>query len=829
MNRSESIFRPGCSRLAHALGALALLLLPAAAGAPISIRLSSQFLVRGEQAVLEYVLPEGVSSEARLEVPEVDGLDIRAASRGAEPRRGFGRRREFVFPFSVSSYEPGTYTIPPARIEDGGGAVESEPITLRVFHETDLEWSEVEVGGETMRYAAAFHVSKTDPFVKEVVPVELKVYIPARQRVEDWGIPDFERDGVAAWRFEPRPSIGRANLRGRSHYAVSYPSTLSPNREGDVAVGPAELRLITVQTSVRNFGQAFYQPVNLEIPALELESRPLPPGAPEGFDDAVGRFRLDVNAPETDVREGDPVAVNLTVSGRGNFDALTPPQPLNPEGWKIYPPSRSDGSREERREIRGAVNFRQFMRPLEPQSQIPPFRLVYFDPDEAAYQTVYSEAIPIDLTPSTSASALGAAPPPAQSVPVEEMTDILGPREAAALVTGSGARLPKGWWQIIPFALALALLARVAARYLAPKFRRDPEKDARRRDLDSLRAAPDDAPGFYRRAGQVVETWLGQSDDPLPRDILAKRDQTCFHGEGESARLDREERRRVLRGLRRLVLPALVLLALGLGTTRAGEPPPAPEDAAENETAAPGDLYEQGRYREAAAGWLDAGDYEHLSADHLYNIGNAAYRLGQPGEAALYWRRALHRDATHPEARQNLRFFERKFGSITYQYKDYQHAIAAIPLDTWSGLARAGGWLVALGLLVFPATRPGARLRVGAIAALVTAPLLIGAGAAGWYYYPDDVRFAPAAQQAVVTSDRAIVRTDAARNAPEVIEAPAGSLCRILERSGDWIYVGFTNKTRGWLPAGEITPLVPRTPPDPPATRGSAADPAKTT
>ena len=49
----------------------------------------------------------------------------------------------------------------------------------------------------------------------------------------------------------------------------------------------------------------------------------------------------------------------------------------------------------------------------------------------------------------------------------------------------------------------------------------------------------------------------------------------------------------------------------------------------------------EGRYSEAAKGWLDSGPFEQLSADTLFNIGNAAYRMGSPGEAALYYRRAL--------------------------------------------------------------------------------------------------------------------------------------------------------------------------------------------
>ncbi len=789
-----------------ALALLGLWLMLPAAFARVDVQVSSQFLVKGEQVLVEYVIPGSLDPGARLSVPDVEGLSIRPISNGPEPRRSFGRRGEYVFRYTITSYEAGTYRVPPATLEAGGVVETTEAFKLRVFDETELKWSTADLGGLSMRYAAKFHSMEERPFVKQVVPTELKLYIPADQSVEDWGIPEFERDGVAAWRFEPKPSIGRANLLGRRYYAVSYPSTLSPTREGPVLLGPATLRLITVQRSVRDFGSAFYAPANLSIPALELDARPLPPGAPEGFSDAVGKFELSVSAAETEVREGDPISVNVIVSGTGNLDTLDCPEPISTEGWKLYPPSSVDLS--ERRAISGAASFRQFMRPLAPQPQIPPFRLVYFDPEEESYRRLLSEPIALDILPSTNPAGGIAAVPPAMPVPIEEMTDILGVVDAGRrLLPPPDSFSPARWWQLVPAAAALLLLGLAFRLHVAPRLRRDPEELARRRAFRKLERAPGDQSGFYRAAGHFIERWLGDRDDDLVRDVLAKRDQTCFTNEVASEKLNRSERQRILRGLRRLALPLIAVGALLF---------PSAVRAAEQEAADPMASYEEGRYAEAAEGWLASGDYDRLPADTLYNIGNAAYRLGVPGEAALYWRRALVRDATHAEARQNLRFFERKFGSITIERPEYQYALAKLPLGLWKNLMWAGAWLFALGVLVFPATRPTARLRIAAIAGLVTAPLVAGAGFCGWYYYPDDARFAPFEEQAVVVADRASIRTDAARNAPLVIEAPAGSLCRLLKRSGDWAYISFTNDTRGWVSAETIEPVIPDTQPEAP-------------
>jgi len=223
--------------------------------------------------------------------------------------------------------------------------------------------------------------------------------------------------------------------------------------------------------------------------------------------------------------------------------------------------------------------------------------------------------------------------------------------------------------------------------------------------------------------------------------------------------------------------------------------------------------YEAGDYDRAAKLWFDSAPYEALSADSLYNIGNAAYRLDSPGHAALYYRRALVRDSSHAEARQNLRFLERKLGSVSINRPDYQLQLAKLRLETWQGFVWAGAWLFVLGLLVFPATRRGSKLRIAGICACLLGPLLASIGGLGWHYYPDDSQFAPLARQAVIIGEKAALHTDAARTSPEVIDAPMGSLCEVIKRSGRWAYVGFATKTRGWIPVEMIEPVVPDSPP----------------
>ncbi len=786
-------------------------------GAQTTANLSSRFLARGEQALLR-VTSVGNPPDSAPRIPPAPGVLIQEAGFGPDPRHRPGRRQlEYSFRHIVSSYEVGKHVIPPIEVMVGGVPVTTDPIEFVVFDPDDLEWAEVDVGGRRMRYASSFHVLDDNPFLGQTVPTEVKIYIPrdVARTVEDWGVPEFERDGVASWRFEATDPPGQINLLGMPYVSLAYPSTMSSTRVGPVGIGPATVRLTTRQTLLDGFQRIAYEEVFLQIPKLELEARPLPAGAPAGFENAVGSFSLSATTSDTEVREGDPIAVDLIVRGRGNLDTLQAPKLLDESGWKTYdaaPEQRGD----ERRQVSGIVVFRQFMRPLELKSSIPPFRLVYFDPDDETYKTATTDPISLNMIPGGRTLSEGLAPPPTLAVPVERMTDILAVIRPAQLTFSPGFAPPVWLGHLVAGLAALALIAKALWMRFSHLFHKDEAREQRLRDLKSISRTPtDDDTGFLKSTGAFVERWLAHRPDPELHAILAERDAVCFRSEKPRQILDRRRRDEILRILRKAATAWVIIAAFAAGIS------PARADDTSNEAL---EAFEEARYDDAIRTWLGAGSYGNLTADALYNIGNACYRMGSPGHAALYYRRALVRDATHQESRQNLRFLERKYGAITVQRPEYQYAIAKLPLAAWKGALWTGAWLIVLSALVFPASQRGARIRVAAVCALVIGPILASAGALGWRYFPNDSAFAPVARQAVIVGDKVVLHADAARTAPEVIDAPPGSLCEVIRESGRWAYISFATQTRGWVPLESIEKIIPDSPPVPPKIRKPRAD-----
>jgi hypothetical protein len=779
-------------------------------------RLSSRFLARGEHALLEIGV-SGPRPPAMPSIPESRDFEIRPTRREPQAKLLPGRKIEHVYEFLISGYSVGSRTIPSIEITMPDGTLRTEPLEFVVFDPDELQWADAVAGNQRFRYAAAFHVLNNNPHINEATPVELKVYLPHQVQVVDWGVPEFERDGISAWRFQPSMMRGSANLLGVPHLAIAYPSTLTPNRIGNIGIGPGRLRLVTGQMVLDGFMRQVTQEVFLEIPKLELKSLELPPDAPPGFVNAVGDFRIETRSSVTECTQGEPIPVEIIITGSGNLDTISPPKPTDSEGWKLYEPTQLERGAE-RQELSGITVFRQFLRPLDLQPQVPSFRLVYFNPDQGSYFTADSPPIPLRMKPAAVAAAPTAVA--ATSVPLERMTDILGLAESSVL-TRSPHPSGNSWiWNLIATTAAMVLIGKALWLRYGHRRSKRPETVARikqLRDIERLQQA--DESEFLLAAGRYIEQWAHPNKMPELAEVLALRDDLCFRPDRstQSSNQLAPPKRKAIVDLLRHTLPILLCASI---TLFASSRVIAQEDTASRARAA----YDTARYDEAAALWLGAGPYESLTADTLYNIGNACYRSGLPGDAALYYRRALLQDPSHAEARQNLRFIERKYGSISLRHSEFSLTIARIPLDTWKHLLGSGIWLCALGWLVFPATRPGARLRTIGASALVIGPCLILAGAGGWIAFPDDARFAPIERQAVVVAENTSVHADASRTSPDIIDAPPGSVCEILHSSGRWTYVMFSNQTRGWIITDTIEHLVPTTPPTAPRPRRFKAD-----
>lgn len=158
-------------------------------------------------------------------------------------------------------------------------------------------------------------------------------------------------------------------------------------------------------------------------------------------------------------------------------------------------------------------------------------------------------------------------------------------------------------------------------------------------------------------------------------------------------------------------LAALVLVAPE--RVRADEP--AREQSFQSANAA----FAEGRFDDARATFARLADGGAASPAVLYNLGNAAFRAGKPGEAILAYERALLAAPRDQDVHANLRQVRKAAGLDQPERGPWTRLAQTVTTDAWAWLASIGVWLGCLALLArrVVTAEPAARSLRSALAA----------------------------------------------------------------------------------------------------------------
>lgn len=229
---------------------------------------------------------------------------------------------------------------------------------------------------------------------------------------------------------------------------------------------------------------------------------------------------------------------------------------------------------------------------------------------------------------------------------------------------------------------------------------------------------------------------------------------------------------------------------------------PAAEQGAESLFQDANAAYEKKDFEKAYQLYTRLGEDHGLAPDLFYNLGNTAYRLDKPGEAALWYRRALVLDPGHTESRQNLRFLHDVYQFLSLEQNGVQKLTATISERFFLILSVAAAWgtvLATATLLVFRLTAASLwALALCGTIALASAGVLLMKGSRESLL-----------SRAVVVVDQVSARPGPAEDSGNVISVPPGAEVELLAMRAAWSYVGLPGGIRGWLHSDEIVPLWP--------------------
>ncbi len=615
--------------------ALAALLLGAApaAHAQVTASLSSKSGQVGAPLQLQY---QFVNAGRPGDMPRslmVDGLEIRLTGRSQRTEIvNMQATSMFIFAYTIIPNRPGNFTIPGFAVQVDGRQVRTPSVSLRVTgpggsmppapgpgvqqmippmpgapqrqpqqQRPPSQPSQPSgppsartpprtANGEPAPYYGEIVIGKRTAYVGELVPVELRYYFRADCQFNDLQRPSFGGDGFTAAPLS-EPEQTEQYIDDIPYNIVTFRSAITPAKTGDIEIPPAlmEGRMIAAggPTGLDPFFDQFFQ--NFPMPGFgraenieaatdsrTLDVQPLPKeGRPENFSGAVGQFTMKAAADPKTAGAGEPVTLTVSVEGRGNFDAMAPPELTATDGWRTYAPKESfDDNDAMGFGGSGTKSFEFSLVAREDRSATPGAEFSYFDPLKKKYVALKTE--PVAVTAAGSGAAADAASSTAAAdedlPPTGGAADDIG-EPAAALSSHSPDFKPwilSDWFHLLNFAVFAALI--ISLPYLF-WMRRRAKKDARIVELESaVRTAKtswqkaSDPMEFYTAAGQFLLARLALLDnkpaalvdpaealgrrvsDPVDRReleaVLAKRDELAYGRTGGGA-LDPQERSRV--------------------------------------------------------------------------------------------------------------------------------------------------------------------------------------------------------------------------------------------------------------------------------------------
>ena len=276
---------------------------------------------------------------------------------------------------------------------------------------------------------------KKEFYVGELIPVEIKAYIPEEIQASLDDLPHFTSDGFTLNSLSTKPEQINEVVNGKTYNVLIWHSALTGVKIGDYPFSlKMPLTVIIPQRMPQDIDDIFNdlfrnsmasmgtkKDVTIENSAQTLKVRPLPQAnRPADFTGAVGQFDIEASAAPTSVNTGDPITLRLKIAGKGNFDRVSTDMLASDARWKTYSP-KSHFEPADSVGFQGAKTFEQPIIPNDASvSSVPSVSFSYFDPETGQYVTRTTSPVAVTvtgspLTPAPSAGVSSISPNQSQS------------------------------------------------------------------------------------------------------------------------------------------------------------------------------------------------------------------------------------------------------------------------------------------------------------------------------------------------------------------------------------------------------------------------------
>lgn len=359
------------------------------------------------------VVIHGTQQNPQGSLPQVPGLRISnnpQSLRSANFINGVSSVR-VELNFQVQPQRTGNFTVPSWKVMIEGKSYQVPPATLQVLVPSQQE----KQAQLDLRQAAFLELPfpRSYFFEGETIMTSLTLFIWDRlpvNRIENVPIKigeSFSSNNLGKWTEEKR----NVSRNGKIYSTFSWPVALTAAMAGTKEISfTVNLRVRVNSRKNSPFSSPFFndpffgfgreESLTVELPRKSIEIKPLPStNRPNDYSGAIGSFRAQYFVDAKQVEVGDPVRLNFSIEGKGNFAAIPAPILESNEEFKIGPPAfLFEGNEEIKSE--GRQNFEFILTPQKAGNlKITPLNFSYFDPIQEKYSTIIGNEIDLFVKP----------------------------------------------------------------------------------------------------------------------------------------------------------------------------------------------------------------------------------------------------------------------------------------------------------------------------------------------------------------------------------------------------------------------------------------------
>ncbi len=530
-------------------------------------------VVQGEPFTLSIHIETSSRGEPEIRLPHLSGFNILRQSESHPMSLSFSfgmgkgsqsrMQRQANYNYVLVADKPGKYKLAPVQVTLDGRKYRGKPFNIHVQRSgtttpsgsgaggradvDDKVSDRIALEGATLDGARVesdlfiqTHVSKKKAVVGEALVMTIYLYtsmnIAEVNVLREPGTEGFWGENLvpAGRRFTTeRVKVGEYDF----DRAVLRKMTLFPIKPGTLTIAPPVVELGISR------GGFFSRPKKIKRSSLpvEVEVEALPEkGQPSGFNPAnVGVYSYRTELDTTEVNEGEPVTLTMTVQGDGNVRNLVLPAVGEIAGLKIYAPEEEVDIQLRGGRVTGTKISRVLMIPKIPGDfVVPAISWSYYNTQSNAYRTLpgspHSIRVnPVEaLEPQTVHGVTDTAPvrqTPGQNRLNRKLRSILS---EAKLEIGTDKPLHTNFWFIVfsllaPFCYVAMIVVARLRRKVAEDFEKGRSKRADSvalRRLARLRSHVDlSSEEFFKRAGNCLIGFLEtRLDAPVAGDTMSE-------------------------------------------------------------------------------------------------------------------------------------------------------------------------------------------------------------------------------------------------------------------------------------------------------------------